>query len=73
MKARVQSKRVDSSAILTVGYDARNRLLKVRFRSGRAYYYVGVPNAVYRRLLASESMGRFINDVIKPAYRAVRL
>ena len=68
----MRSQRVDSSVALTVGYDDQRHVLKVRFRNGRAYYYLGVPPAVYRSLLAAPSLGRYLNEVIKPAYRAVR-
>jgi hypothetical protein len=69
----MQSQRVDSSAILTVGYDDAHHVLKVRFRNGRTYYYLAVPPAIHRRLLRSPSMGKYLNEVIKPAYRAVRV
>jgi KTSC domain len=68
----MRSQQVDSSVALTVGYDERRCVLKVRFRNGRAYYYLAVPPAVYRDLLAAPSLGKYLNEVIKPAYRAVR-
>jgi KTSC domain len=68
----MHSQRVDSSVALTVGYDDRRCVLKVRYRNGRVYYYLGVPPAAYRELLAAPSLGKYLNEAIKPAYRAVR-
>ena len=68
----MRSQRVDSSVALTVGYDDKRCVLKVRYPNGRAYYYLGVPPAVYRDLMAAPSLGKYLNEVIKPAYRAVR-
>ena len=67
----MRSQRVDSSVLLSVGYDRQAGLLKVRFRNGRTYYYLGVPDTVHRELLSAESIGKYLNEVIKPNYRAV--
>ena len=69
----MKSHPVDSSVLLTVGYDGERRLLKVRFRNGRTYYYVDVPEPAHRELLEAESKGKYLNEVIKPNYRAVRV
>ena len=58
--------------LLSVGYDEPRRILKIRFRSGRTYYYLDVPPAVHRDLLAAPSIGKYFNEVVKPNYRAVR-
>lgn len=67
----MRSKPVDSSVILSVGYDKRRSVLKVRFRNGRSYYYLAVPAAVHQALMTSPSMGKYLNEEIKPNYRAV--
>ena len=69
----MRSQTVDSSVLRSVGYDERRQLLKVRFRNGRTYFYVAVPAHVHRALLSAESMGKYLNEVIKPNYRAVRV
>lgn len=68
----MQSKTVDSSVLLSVGYDTARRVLKVRFRNGRTYYYLDVSPASHRALLSAPSIGKYFNEVIKPAHRAVR-
>jgi hypothetical protein len=69
----VRTKRVISSAVAAVGYDAEHRVLEVRFRSGRRYFYLDVPARAYRELIAAESIGTYLNESIKPRYRAVRV
>ena len=68
----MRSKRVDSSVLLSVGYDEKRRVLKVRFRNGRVYYYLVVPPAEYRALLKAPSTGKYLHEVIKPKYQVVR-
>ncbi|MBV8518447.1 MAG: KTSC domain-containing protein [Acidobacteria bacterium] len=69
----MESQLVDSSVLLSVGYDAERSVLKVRFRNGRLYFYLDVPRAVYERLMAAPSIGKYLNETIKPTYRAVRV
>lgn len=64
------TQRVGSSVIATVDYDGERRVLEVTFRTGRVYRYLGVPPAVYRELLASDSKGKYFNQKIRPKYRA---
>lgn len=64
---------VDSTSIRAVRYSEERRALAVRFRSGAAYEYEGVPPDEYARLLAAESLGGYLNTRIKPRYRFTRL
>ena len=60
---------VESSSVEAVGYDPATAKLYIRFRgSGRAYVYADVPPAVYKALMAADSIGRFVNTEIKGAY-----
>lgn len=68
----MRSKPVDSSVVLSIGYDDQRHILKVRFRNGRTYYYLSVPRNVYRQFIRAASAGKYLNEVIKPNYRAVR-
>ena len=54
---------VKSSNILSVGYQAGT--LSVEFSGGGVYHYAHVPADVYQRLLAAESIGKFIGAEIK--------
>jgi hypothetical protein len=63
------SKRVDSSVLDIVDYDEGERVLKVRFRSGRVYHYYNVPRTHYEALLHAKSKGSFFNRVIRRQFR----
>jgi hypothetical protein len=64
---------VDSSSVRSVGYDARQRELELEYQGGRVYRYFDVPVEVYRGLLRADSIGSFVNDVVKPRYRFDRV
>jgi hypothetical protein len=64
---------VDSSSVRSVGYDARQRELELEFTGGSVYRYFDVPVEVYRGLLRADSIGSFVNDVVKPRYRYDRV
>jgi hypothetical protein len=64
---------VNSSAVRSVGYDQRRRILEVEFVSGEVYRYLGVERIVYGALLRSDSLGRFVNERIKPRYPSVHV
>lgn len=64
---------VNSSAVRSVGYDRRSRTLEVEFTSGEVYRYLGVERIVFGSLLRSDSLGRFVNERIKPRYPSVHV
>jgi hypothetical protein len=65
---------VRSSALRSVGYDARTWTLEVEFESGDVYQYVNVDPDDVQALLDADSMGSYLNEHIKPhyGYRHVR-
>jgi hypothetical protein len=68
----VKRSHVTSSNIRSVGYDPQNAVLEVKFHNNRVYQYLDVPPEEFDALMAAESKGRFLNQVIKPShpYRA---
>jgi hypothetical protein len=66
-------KRVNSSAIRSVGYDSRNRVLEVEFSSGSIYQYSGVSEEVHRRLMNSPSAGSYFRDNIEESFTGKRM
>lgn len=64
---------VKSTNVKTVGYDTKEKTLEVEFRSGGIYQYAGVQPEMYADLLASESIGRFISQVIRAGRRGLRI
>lgn len=64
---------VESTAITSVGYDARTRTLEVEFAGGGIYRYLGVPPREHETLLRADSLGAYVNHSIKPRYRCIRI
>jgi hypothetical protein len=62
---------IDSADLLAVGYDREQAELWARFRTrpNLVYVYFGVPELVYRQLLAAESHGKFFHARIRDSYR----
>ena len=58
---------VNSSNVVSVGYDPSSETLEVEFKNG-VYQYYNVPEFMYDRLMQSASIGKFVNAEIKPSY-----
>jgi hypothetical protein len=63
---------VESSNILSVGYEEETSSLYVNYPSG-TYKYNGVDKTVYESFLTSPSKGRFMNENIKGQYNYSRV
>jgi len=59
---------VDSEAINSIGYDAKNRILQIEFTGGNVYNYFGVPLYIYEDLMKADSKGSFCNHHIRNEY-----
>jgi hypothetical protein len=59
---------VDSSAIREIDYAPSEQRLRVRFISGAAYDYEGVPATVGEGFLAADSKGRYFARRIRDRY-----
>ena len=57
-----------STSVLEIGYAADAEEVWVRFTSGRLYVYSHVPRVVWEEMVASPSVGGFVNAVLKPGY-----
>ena len=60
---------VDSSAIRSVGYDAKSRILEIEFINGSVHDYHDVPPETYQEFCEADSMGAFVNFHIKPNFQ----
>jgi len=47
--------------------------LELEFNTGSVYQYFDVPRAVYQELIAADSIGAYVNQVIKPRYRCTKI
>lgn len=59
---------VESSTMVSVGYEMKGRILEIEFTSGAVYPYLGVPVAVHKELMRAESKGRYFNSEIRDSY-----
>jgi hypothetical protein len=65
--------RVDSSAVLSVGYDQARRVLEVEIAGGAVYQYLAVPAREYFALVSADSVGRYYSQQIKDTYEFRKL
>lgn len=59
---------VDSSNLVSVGYDVPSGLLEVEFRSGGVYQYHDIPEDIYQSLMTAHSKGQYFHDNIMNQY-----
>ena len=60
---------VDSSSVEAVGYDPEAREIYVRFIGGRTYVYQGADERTFEELRTADSVGGYLNRVLKPSYQ----
>lgn len=65
-------KPVKSSNLEAVGYDEKERRLKVQFKKGGTWVYEDVPAGVHESLMRAESVGRYFAGNISGKYRGAR-
>jgi len=66
-------KKVGSSQIRSVGYEAGSQTLEVELADGSIWQYSRVPSEVHRRLLAAPSLISFYRDSIEDDYSRKRI
>ena len=69
--SHIPRQRIESSAIATVGYSKRRKILEVEFVNGAVYRYLDVPAPVYRDLMSAESKARFYDSKIRGHYHSI--
>lgn len=63
---------VESSTMLSIGYDSTEQVLEIEFTSGIVYQYLEVTATVFKELMDAESKGRYFNGEIRDDYTALR-
>jgi len=63
---------VTSSSVERIAYDAPSMTLSVEFKHGGVYQYFDVPETIFNELLQASSIGQYLAQHIKPAYRYAR-
>ena len=72
--------KVESSNLLSVGYDAAQQILEIEFKGNKKsgpklYHYLNVPEWVYQELIDPESLlyrgskGTFFSEVVKGKFK----
>jgi hypothetical protein len=62
---------VNSSAIVSVGYDAEKQHMQVEFNGGRTYTYQDVPESAHEDLINADSIGKHFNQHISGRYKTI--
>ena len=68
----MEMKRINAGKLRAIGYDARDRMLRVEFDDGTAIDYSGVGNEVWRKLSTSASAWSYYRDNIEEEYSGRR-
>jgi hypothetical protein len=65
-------KRINAGKLRAIGYDARERILRVEFDDGNAIDYSGVGSEVWRRFSTSGAAWSFYRDNIEEEFAGKR-
>jgi hypothetical protein len=68
----MERKKVSSSQIRSIGYEAGSQTLEVEMSDGTIWQYSKVPSEVYRRLLAAPTIASYYRDNIEEEYSRKR-
>ncbi|MBP7831024.1 MAG: KTSC domain-containing protein [Kiritimatiellae bacterium] len=63
-------KKVDSSTIDKIGYDAASQVLTITFDNGETYNYKKVPEKTYKALMKAKSKGKYFHKNIKDKFES---
>jgi hypothetical protein len=64
---------VDSSVLVSVGYDHDSLVLETELTSGKIYQYFDLPESVFLELMRADSLGTYYNKNIRNNYRWIQL
>lgn len=64
---------VQSSNIVSVGYDAASSTMEIEFKDGRIYQYFDVPAQVYQDLVSAASVGTYFHQNVRGQFPYARL
>ena len=65
----MKRRRVQSSAIRSIGYDAEAQAIEVEFVNGRIYRYLDVPEFLHRGFTLASSKGEYFRRRINNRFR----
>lgn len=59
---------VESSNVVSIGYDSEHQVMEVEFKGGRVYHYVGIDEETWEVRESYDSIGKYIASGIKPHF-----
>lgn len=59
-----------SSQVDAISYNSLTEVLVITFKNGKKYVYEEVPAEKVSEMIASDSVGKYLNAHIKPNYKA---
>jgi hypothetical protein len=68
----MEMKRISSGKLRAIGYEPRERTLRVEFDDGRVIDHAGVGDEIWRRLLSSGSAWSYYRDNIEEEFAGRR-
>ncbi|CAN5473589.1 hypothetical protein BH11PSE11_BH11PSE11_21050 [soil metagenome] len=68
----MEMKRINAGKLRAIGYEPKERILRVEFDDGSAIDYQGVGNEVWRRLSTSASAWSYYRDNIEEEFSGKR-
>ena len=68
----MEMKKLNAGKLRAIGYDARERILRVEFDDGKAIDYSGVGSEVWRRFSTSGAAWSFYRDNIEEEFAGTR-
>ena len=68
----MEMKRINAGKLRAIGYDPRERILRVELEDGSALDYLGVGNEVWRRLSTSGVAWSYYRDNIEEEFSSRR-
>lgn len=69
----MERKTVNSGGIVSIGYDAKAKLLEIEFKGGGTYQYSGVPEARYKSLMKASAVSSYFQKSIRNWYSCKRI
>lgn len=65
---------VQSTALKSVGYDAKSNILELEFRdNGDVWQYFGFKPSTFKRFIGSDSLGNFFVTKVKGRYPELKV
>lgn len=63
---------VDSSNIISIGYDELKKVLEIEFKNG-IYQYLNFSKEVYEKFIDASSKGSFFHRFIRDKYSTIKI